>query len=57
MDVDLHNKSEELLGKIANSVYDRNPDELVIFTIKEIHAVENFLCEFARDVLANAGEY
>ena len=57
MDFDLHAQAEELLGKIANSVYDRNPDELVIFTIKEIHAVENFLCEFSRELLANAGEY
>ena len=50
-------KSEELLERIANSMYDRSPDQLVIFTIKESHVVENFLREFARDFLAIAGEY
>lgn len=45
MEIDTHAKSEILLKAIANSLYDRDPDneKPVYFSIAEINLVDNFL--------------
>jgi hypothetical protein len=35
--------SANLLEQIANSLFDRNPECPVFFSVKEIHLVEDFL--------------
>lgn len=55
--MDLHAKSEQLLQAIANSLYDRHPQQHVNFSVKEIHVVESFLKEFLKDGFKQAGEY
>jgi hypothetical protein len=55
--MDLHVKSEQLLQAIANSVYDRDPQQIVNFSVKEMHVAEDFLKEFLKDGLKQVGEY
>lgn len=49
MPIDLYQKSSELLEKLANSVFDRDPTNPnpLFFNMSEIHLVENWL----KDVL------
>jgi hypothetical protein len=45
MSFDLYAKSSELLEKLANSIYDRDPSNPnpFFFNVAEIHIVENWL--------------
>ena len=43
--MEIHKESAELLERIANSLYDRHPSVPVMFTVKEIKIVEDFLRE------------
>ncbi len=49
MTIDIHAKSEEILTKLANSVYDRTGQDF-FFTIKEIHIVEKWMRELMSEV-------
>lgn len=55
--MELHHESQNLLEKLANSVYDRHPNLPILFSAKEIHIVENFLKDYAKDKFRQAGEY
>lgn len=55
--MDLHAKSEQLLQKIANSLYDREPQQLVFFSVKEMHVIEQFLLEYEREIRDKLAEY
>lgn len=52
MEFDIHSKSSELLERLANSIYDRDPSNPnpLCFSTKEIHIVEHWL----RDLLEKA---
>ena len=52
MSIDLYQKSSELLEKLANSIYDRDPGNPnpFFFSLAEIHIVENWLSEFMKEV-------
>ncbi len=45
MEFDIHQKSSELLEKLANSIYDRDPSNPnpLFFSMNEIHIVEKWL--------------
>ena len=45
MKIDLEAKSQELLNKLVNSIYDRNPTNPnpISFTIAEVQLVEEWL--------------
>lgn len=46
--MDLHEKAIELLGKIANSVHERDPKNanLLCFSVTEVQVVKEWLEEF-----------
>jgi hypothetical protein len=48
-------KSVELLGKIANSIHDRDPNNSVCFSVSEVQAVEEWLKEFVEENKKPAG--
>ena len=52
MSFDLYQKSSELLEKLANSIYDRDPSNPnpLFFNLAEIHIVENWLKEVIEEV-------
>jgi hypothetical protein len=51
MPIDLHAKSVQLLERIANSVYERDPKNLnlLCFSTNEVQVVEEWLKDFIRD--------
>ncbi len=51
MNIDLHAKAVHLLGKIANSVHERAPDNanLLCFSTNEIQVVKDWLKEFIEE--------
>lgn len=59
--IDIHFESQDLLHKLANSIYDRNmesnhkmlvnPASGTLFTTKELHLVEKFLEDYAKNML------
>lgn len=51
MKIDTHEKSEILLKAIANSLYDRDPDneKPVYFSIAEINLVDEFLKDILKE--------
>jgi hypothetical protein len=53
--MDVHQKSQELLEKLANALYDRG--ETVNFTVKEVRVVDNFLQALLKETLKKMGEY
>ncbi len=59
MNIDIHSKSSELLEKLANSVYDRDPNNPnpLFFNIAEIHIVEKFLKDLVQESLKLSAEY
>ena len=58
MTFDIHAKSQQLLEQVANSMYDRAPEEEhTTFTTREIHVVETFLRQFRKELLGQLGEY
>jgi hypothetical protein len=52
MQVDLFNKSEELLKILANSIHDRDvkAQNDFCFNVAELNAAEQFLSEFIREL-------
>ena len=50
--IDTHLKSSELLQKIANSVFDRNPENPnpLVFSMSEINVVEGFLNDLIEEI-------
>jgi hypothetical protein len=49
--IDIHEKSSQLLERLANSIFDRdttNPNPLC-FSTKEIHIVEEWIRELLKD--------
>jgi hypothetical protein len=52
MDINLHEKAINLLEKIANSVYERDPHNphLMCFSITEVNLVEQWLTNFIKEV-------
>lgn len=52
MDIDIYAKSEELLSRLANSIYDRDPSpqQPFTFSLTEIQLVERWLTEFIDDI-------
>lgn len=50
--VNTYEKSEELLQKIANSVFDRNPENPnpLVFSMSEINVVENWLNDLIEEI-------
>jgi hypothetical protein len=55
--MDIHAKSQELLESLANSILDRSPHQPVFFHVNEMHIVERFLEEYAKEVQRKLGEY
>jgi len=51
MSIDLYQKSSELLEKLANSIYDRDPTNPnpFCFNVAEMHIVEEWLKELIKD--------
>lgn len=47
MTIDIYQKSSELLEKLANSIYDRDPNnpKPFFFSLNEVHIVEKWLNE------------
>jgi hypothetical protein len=47
MSFDIHEKSAQLLEKLANSLYDRDPanPNHIFFSIKEMHIVDGWIRE------------
>lgn len=43
MNNNIYVMSANLLEQISNSLFDRNPDCPVFFSVKEIHLVEDFI--------------
>lgn len=55
MSIDIYAKSEQLLSKLANSIYERdtkNPT-LICFTTSEMHIVEKWLLELLKEIDEN----
>jgi hypothetical protein len=52
MYIDIYAKSVQLLERVANSVHDRDPKNpnILNFSIKEIHIVEEWMRELINDV-------
>jgi hypothetical protein len=52
MYIDIYAKSVQLLERVANSVHDRDPKNpnLLTFSIKEIHIVEEWMRELINEV-------
>jgi hypothetical protein len=52
MSIDLYQKSSELLEKLANSIYDRDPGNPnpFFFNVAEVHLVENWLTEMIKEI-------
>lgn len=50
--MDLHKKSLQLLEKLANSIHDREPKNLMpfFFNIAEINVAEEWLREFVKEL-------
>lgn len=61
MPIDINAKAAQLLERLANSIYDREPKALqdVPFTFRtqEIHVVENWINELLQEAFRLAGEY
>ena len=59
MEIDINAKSSELLEKLANSVYDRDPTNPnpLFFNTREIHIVEKFLQELVKESFKKVAEY
>jgi hypothetical protein len=52
MQIDLHEKSQNLLETLANSIHDREPKSQnpFFFNIAEIQAAEKWLQEFIKEI-------
>jgi hypothetical protein len=52
MYIDIYAKSVQLLERVANSVHDRDPKNpnMLTFSIKEIHIVEEWMRELINEV-------
>lgn len=52
MSIDLYQKSSDLLEKLANSIYDRDPTnpKPFFFNLSEVHIVEKWLKEVIEEV-------
>lgn len=63
MSIDINARAAELLERLANSVYDRDPkikidgENPFCFRIKEIQIVEKFLTDTIQEAFKLAGEY
>jgi hypothetical protein len=51
MELDIYAKSSQLLERLANSVYDRNPTYWYGFSVAEMHIVEDWLKGVIREIL------
>lgn len=51
MTIDIYQKSAELLEKLANSIYDRDPNnpKPFFFSLNEVHIVEKWLNELLNE--------
>lgn len=51
MEIDLYSKAVQLLEKIANSVYERDPKNpnVICFSTTEVQLVEKWLGEFVEE--------
>ena len=52
MEIDIYEKSVQLLERVANSVHDREPKNpnLFTFSLREIHIVEAWLKELLKEL-------
>ena len=59
MSIDIYVKSTQLLERLANSIYDRDPigSNQFHFKIKEVHIVEEFIRDLIQEAFSQSGEY
>lgn len=61
MSIDINAKAAQLLERLANSIYDRDPktmpDTTFCFRTAEVQIVENWLTDTIQEVFKAAAEY
>jgi len=50
MTIDIYAESTDLLERLANSIYDRDPNKFLFFSINEIQLVEKWLIDIIKHV-------
>lgn len=58
MAIDLHFLSSQLLERLANSIYDRDPNKKEFcFSVQEMQVTEKWLKETVQQILKEMAEY